>query len=58
MVEILSKCTACGLCESINSDVFKVNGIAFVDNNMVTGNEEDCVEAATQCPVGAIRLYG
>lgn len=56
-VEILDTCTACGLCESINSDVFKVNGMTHANNNMVKGNEQDCRDAAAQCPVGAIKIY-
>ncbi len=53
-VEIMETCTGCGLCESINSDVFKVNGMAKVHNGHIQGNEKDCREAALQCPVGAI----
>lgn len=55
-VEILESCTACGLCESINSDVFKVNGKAQVNNNKIKGNEQDCKMAAEQCPMGAIKI--
>ncbi len=55
-VEILDTCTACGLCESINSDVFKVNAISHVNNSKILGNEQDCLDAATQCPVGAIKI--
>lgn len=57
IVEILDTCTACGLCESINSEVFKVNGISHVNQNNVSGNEQDCIDAAAQCPVGAIQLH-
>ncbi len=57
IVEILDTCTACGLCESINSEVFKVNGILHVNQNNVSGNEQDCIDAAAQCPVGAIKIY-
>ena len=57
IVEILDTCTACGLCESINSEVFKVNGISHVNQNNVSGNEQDCIDAAAQCPVGAIQIH-
>lgn len=53
-VEIMDTCTACGLCESINSDVFKVNGMARVFSGRIRGNEADCKKAANLCPVGAI----
>ena len=56
-IEILNTCTACGLCENVNSDVFQVNGISKVNNNKISGNEEDCRNAAAQCPVGAIKIY-
>lgn len=56
IVEILDNCTACGLCESINSDVFKVNAISHVNSSKISGNEQDCLDAATQCPVGAIKI--
>lgn len=55
-IEILPTCTACGLCESINGDVFKVNGIASVNSDKIKGNEKDCRAAAAQCPVGALKI--
>ena len=55
-ISIHKNCTGCGLCESINSDVFKVNGIAHVNNDMIKGNEQDCINAAEQCPVSAIKI--
>lgn len=56
-VEILDGCTGCGSCEAINSDVFKVNGVAHVDSQMIKGNEQDCRDAAAQCPVNVIKVY-
>lgn len=56
-IEILPNCTACGLCESINSDVFKVNKISHVNYENIAGNEQDCREAAELCPVNAIKIY-
>lgn len=57
-IEILPNCTGCGLCETINSDVFKVpsNGKAQVNNWNIVGNESDCYAAAHQCPVNAIKI--
>lgn len=55
-VKILPNCNGCGLCESINSDVFKVNGMACVNDKNIKGNEADCLSAAKQCPVNAIKI--
>lgn len=55
-VNINKDCTGCGLCESINSDVFRVDSVAHVNNNNISGNEHDCRIAADQCPVAAIEI--
>lgn len=56
-VLINSECTGCGLCESVNSDVFYIqNNKAHVHSANVAGNESDCRIAADQCPVGAIEI--
>lgn len=56
-IEILPSCTGCGLCASINSDVFSVNKVAHVNDLKIRGNENDCQSAASQCPVNAIKIY-
>lgn len=56
-IQIDKSCTGCGLCESINSDVFQVKGIAHVNSSKIQGNETSCRDAASQCPVGAIKIY-
>jgi len=56
-VEIIPGCISCGICESINSDVFTMNEIAHANNDKVPGNEEDCRNAAAQCPVSVIKIY-
>jgi ferredoxin len=55
-VEIIPGCISCGLCESINSDVFTLNEIAHVNEENVPGNEQDCKDAADQCPVSVIKV--
>ncbi len=55
-VEIIPGCISCGICESINSDVFKLNEIAHVYEENIPGHEEDCKEAAAQCPVSVIKV--
>jgi len=52
-------CISCGLCESICSEVFKMNenDIAEVIVRSVPPEAEDtCREAAEGCPVDAISL--
>ena len=52
-------CVSCGLCESICSEVFKMNDkdIAEVITDPVPSEAEDtCREAAEGCPVDAISL--
>lgn len=55
-IEILPSCTGCGLCEAINSDVFRVHDKAQVNNWNIIGNESDCYSASQQCPVNAIKI--
>ncbi len=55
-VEILNGCIRCGICESINSEVFELNNIAHVNNDSIEGNEDDCRHAADMCPVCAIKI--
>jgi ferredoxin len=55
-VEILPGCISCGACESINSDVFELNELAHVNDENVTGNEDDCWHAADICPVSVIKV--
>ena len=55
-VEIVPGCISCGACEAINSEVFTMNDIAHVNEENVTGNEDDCRTAAEACPVSVIRI--
>jgi ferredoxin len=55
-VWIEEDCTACGLCEEICPQVFKVNDIATVIQGINYGDyEEKIKEAAESCPVEVIR---
>ncbi len=56
-IEILPNCTGCGLCETINSDIFTVRDKAHVNQWNIIGNEPDCYSAAQQCPVNAIKIH-
>jgi ferredoxin len=48
-------CTACGLCEDIAPDVFKVEDEAVVlDGADLNANEEGIKESAEECPVEVI----
>lgn len=55
-VEILSGCIGCGICESINSEVFEVNNVAQVNDENIDANEDDCRLAADMCPVSVIKV--
>jgi len=55
-VDILPGCINCGACEAINSEVFTLNDIAHVNQENITGNEEDCRSAAEICPVNVIKI--
>ena len=55
-VEILNGCIACGACEAINSEVFEVTDTVMINQDAVSGNEEDCMIAAEACPVNVIKI--
>ena len=49
-------CTACGLCQDICPEVFKVEEVAKVIQGVNYGDyEEKIKEAASSCPVEVIR---
>ena len=50
-------CTACGLCEEICPEVFKVEDEAVVKNGVDFSKYEDEIkEAADNCPVEVIKF--
>ncbi len=53
-VRIEDGCIACGACESFCDAVFKVDDVAYVNQDAVAGNEDAVKEAADACPVGVI----
>jgi ferredoxin len=49
-------CTACGMCEDICPEVFKLEDIATVIEGVNFADyEEQIKEAADSCPVGVIK---
>ncbi len=54
LVCITDECVCCGACEAINSEIFSIDSIARVNQNMIKGYEQDCIDAALICPVNAI----
>jgi ferredoxin len=55
-VWIEEDCTACGLCEDICPDVFKVEDIAeIVEGSDIQSYEQEIKEAAETCPVEVIK---
>ncbi len=58
-ISISSKCVGCGACALINPEIFEINkNFAVVNPNFISGNEESCIDAAIECPVNAISVYG
>lgn len=55
-IKILSGCTACGACEAVCSEVFKVTDRVNVNHSKIRGNESCCKEAAKNCPVSVIKI--
>ena len=55
-VKIEEGCIACGACESLCPDVFKVEDVATVNDVNVAGNEDCVKEAADACPVSVISV--
>ncbi len=52
-------CTACGLCQDICPEVFKLKDIAIViEDANYNDHEEKIKEAAESCPVEVIRFIG
>ncbi len=55
-VWIEKDCTACGLCEEICPEVFKMKDLATVIEGVIYADyEEKIKEAAKSCPVEVIR---
>lgn len=51
-------CIGCELCVQACPDVFRMEGdkaVVYI-GEVPSGNEEDCHEAADQCPVDAITI--
>lgn len=55
-IEILQGCIGCGVCETINSEVFILNTVVHVIKENIIGNEDDCMTAAEICPVSVIKI--
>lgn len=54
IVAINENCIACGMCESMCSEVFKVGDKAEINYDSVPQHEDCIKEAANSCPVSAI----
>ncbi|MFO7878719.1 MAG: ferredoxin [Bacteroidales bacterium] len=50
-------CTACGVCEEVAPDVFKVEDEAIIiEGADLAANEDEIREAAEECPVEVIQF--
>lgn len=56
-VKINSGCIACGTCSAVCSEVFQVNSISQVKQDVQLQDYKDCIqEAADMCPVNVIEV--
>lgn len=56
-ISISDICTGCGVCSAINPEVFEIHEtFAVPDHSKVNGNEDSCIDAVFNCPVGAIHI--
>ncbi len=54
-VKILNNCIGCSACVQINPEIFEIfNNYAVVNDFYIENNEELCIDASLECPVGAI----
>ncbi|MBS0010619.1 MAG: ferredoxin [Bacteroidales bacterium] len=50
-------CTACGVCEDLCPDVFRIEEFAeLIEGADFSANEECIIEAAESCPVEVIKF--
>lgn len=56
-VKITSECIGCGTCETVCPDVFQVNSVSEVKQDVNLQDHKDLIqEAAEMCPVSAIKV--
>ncbi|MBR1754771.1 ferredoxin [bacterium] len=54
---ISDKCQACGICTAIKPEIFNITDReAYVNQELIYGYEDDCIDAALACPVNAIKI--
>ncbi len=54
-VSISNRCKGCGACAKISPEVFDIwENSAIPNQDKVCGNENSCIDAAINCPNGAI----
>ena len=58
MAGINDSCIGCGVCESIDSEIFKVeDGVAKIIKKLIPEDKEKYDEAKEACPVNAIEDF-
>lgn len=56
-ITISDKCNACGICSAINPEIFNISeNFAYVNSELINGNEDDCIDAVFACPLDAIKI--
>ena len=52
-----SLCSGFGTCAELAPDVFEVAGDGIAEARVGTSDDESVLEAAAQCPMGAIAIF-
>lgn len=56
-VSVSSKCTACGIYTKLCPEIFDIFGNQVIANpEKISGQEENCIDAALNCPFNAIKI--
>ena len=56
-VRVSNDCIGCGACALLSPEVFEIYKNSSIPNqSKISGHEEQCLDAAINCPVGAITI--
>ncbi len=56
-IRVSNECVGCGTCSLLSPEVFEIYKNFSIPNQLkVPGHEEECIDAAINCPVGAISV--
>ncbi len=56
-ISVSNDCIGCGTCVQLSPEVFEIYKNSSIPNQAkISGHEEQCLDAAINCPVGAISI--